>query len=125
LTEGLIRDWVDAANEDLMNAQILFRHKSYKGCVYHCHQAVEKMLKAIIIKNGMKINKIHDLISLSEKTGLEFPIEITEFIDSLSPHYLPSKYPDVGFKFNYNKRNSSVLLKKTKEVFKWLKSISG
>jgi HEPN domain-containing protein len=117
----LIKEWLDSAQDDMRDAGILFQEKSYKNCVLHCHQAIEKILKAIMIKNNQELIRTHDLVSLVNFAKLSLPKNILAIIDCLNPHYLPAKYPDVVFKFNYSKARVSRILKETKEVFKWLR----
>ena len=119
--KDITREWLKAAQTDLQDALLLFRNKSYKNCVLHCHQAIEKILKAIIIQKGYKLIRTHDLISLVHDAKLTLPKDIIVFIDQINPHYLPTKYPDITFKFPYNKTKVQKILKETKEVFKWLR----
>lgn len=49
------KKWLNFAKEDLKDAEILFKAKSYKNSTWHCHQAIEKLLKAIILAKGKNI----------------------------------------------------------------------
>lgn len=118
---NVVKEWLKSAERDLQDALVLFRNKSYKNCVLHCHQAIEKMLKSIIIQKGYRLIRTHDLIALVDDAKLKLPSDIINFIDQLNPHYLPAKYPDITFKFNYNRIKIQQILKRTKEVFKWLR----
>lgn len=51
---SIYNEWLWYAKSDLKNAGILFENKSYKDSVWYCHQAIEKLLKAIIINQGKK-----------------------------------------------------------------------
>jgi len=115
--------WVKFAQDDLKDAQILFRNKSYKSCILHCHQSVEKMLKAIISGQGKKIRKTHDLPTLSKDTKISIPDLILEFMEILNPYYTPTRYPDVipQVPFNYSRKSTKNILKKTEEIYRWLK----
>ena len=114
--------WVSFAKEDLKAAGILFKSKFYKGCFYHCHQAIEKFLKALIITKKKKIRKTHDLADLLKESGAKYTEEILEFIHRLNPYYHPIRYPDVvlDFPLKYNRKIAQEILKLTKEVSKWL-----
>ncbi len=118
----IYQKWVNFAKEDLKDTQILFEKKSYKNCIYHCHQAIEKILKGIIVAKGKKIRKVHDLPDLLKESEVRYTSEILEFINELNPYYNPIRYPDVvlATPLKYDKKSTQKLLLKTKEVSKWL-----
>lgn len=64
----------------------------YQIAIFHCHQAVEKFLKAILNEQGKHIPKIHDLIKLATLTQIEIPKQIIHMIQDLNPHYMPPRY---------------------------------
>lgn len=115
---------------DLEAAEVLFNNgeklgSAYQVCIYHCHQAIEKILKAHLVKQGKPVIKIHDLVWLEEKAALKIPIELHQFIRDLSPHYQVVRYPDMPFTsnfiFSYKKSTAQEILDKTKTLFLWLK----
>ena len=57
------KKWFEFAARDLRDAEILFKNKSYKGCILHCHQTLEKYLKSVIVEN----NKLMAIISNQAK----------------------------------------------------------
>jgi HEPN domain-containing protein len=120
----IVQNWIEFAKEDLRNAQILFEKKSFKGCSWHCHQAIEKILKAIIIQKGKRPRKIHDLIELLKDTKIKLPEDLMNFLEELNLHYLPPRYPDVyeQMKKIYRPKNIQRVLKLTKTLFLWLKN---
>jgi HEPN domain-containing protein len=126
----ILQKWIDYATSDLEVAGVLFKNgeklgSAYQVCVYHCHQAIEKMLKAHLIKQSKPVIRIHDLIWLEEKTDLEIPMELHQFIRDLNPHYQVARYPDLPFTsnfiFSYKKITTLDILNKTKQLFLWLK----
>lgn len=116
------KNWLKFAKDDLYVAEVLFRNKSYRNCIAHCHQAIEKILKAIIIEKGKSIRKTHDLIGLLADTKVDFPDDILKTIEELNPHYLPVRYPDILTikPIIYKRKKTQNFLKKSKEIFKWL-----
>ena len=56
--------WVREAEEELESARVLYEHGRYKSACYHSQQSVEKALKAMIIENGMRPERSHDIIEL-------------------------------------------------------------
>ncbi len=120
----LIKEWVKFAENDLKDAEILFDQKSYQNSSWHCHQAIEKILKAIILKQEKRIRKIHDLIELLRETGIKLPEELQSFLEELNLYYLPPRYPDFAeqMKGIYRSKNIKKVLKLTKPLFQWLKN---
>ncbi len=123
----LTKKWLDFAKADLEAAGVLLKsgetHWSYQLCVLHCHQAIEKILKTVIVDREKEIKKIHDLIKLLKDSGLKLPTEFEEFIDRLNPHYQLPRYPDIphrGPVLKYNKEVAKYHFDKTKEIFLWI-----
>lgn len=118
----ITKKWVEFAKEDLKAAEILFSSKSYRNCIYHCHQAIEKLLKAMIIEKGKHFRKTHDLPDLLKKSEAKYTKEILQFIQELNPYYNPIRYPDTALAppLNYNRKTTQKLFKSTKDMSKWL-----
>jgi HEPN domain-containing protein len=95
LMKKITQKWLEFGKRELKDAEILFENKRYWGCIYHCHQAIEKFLKAILIESGKKIPKHHDLPDLLKRGGLKYSKEILEFVEELNPYYQPIRYPDI------------------------------
>ena len=61
----IVREWVDKGNSDFIAAKTLAPKKGLENQTgFHCQQAIEKWLKAYLIKHGEEIRKIHDLTAL-------------------------------------------------------------
>lgn len=118
----ITKKWFEFAKSDLKNAEILFKNKAYEGCIWHCHQALEKYVKGILIESGKSIRKTHDLPSLLNDVGFNFPKDILEFVQELNAYYQPSRYPDTALvnPLSYNRATADKLLKLTKTLIKWL-----
>lgn len=121
--EEITKKWFEFAESDFKNAEILFKNKSYEGCIWHCHQALEKYMKGLLIALGRSVRKTHDLPSLLNDLNLNFPKDILEFIQELNAYYQPSRYPDTALvnPLSYNRATAVKLLKLTKTVIKWIK----
>ena len=123
----ITQKWLEFAKCDLEGAEILLDSAkgdySYLLAIYHCHQAIEKTLKAIIIEKGKEIKKIHDLIVLLGDSELDLPREFQEYIDKLNPYYQPTRYTYIPYKgptLKYNQEIAQEHLEKTKEIFSWI-----
>jgi len=120
----VIKNWVEFAKQDLKDAEFLFTQRSYRSSSWFCHQAIEKILKAIIIQKGKRPRKIHDLVELLKDTGIKLPEDLMDFLEELNIYYLPPRYPDVypQMKKIYRSHNIQRVLKLSKTLFLWLKN---
>lgn len=130
--EPLVKKWLEYAKADLEAAEVLTEHPrshySYQLTVLHCHQAIEKILKTKIISSGGEPKKVHNLIFLLQESKLDIPDEFKKYIEELSPHYQPARYPDIAYKgpiLKYDKKTAEHHLNKTKEVFTWIEKKIG
>lgn len=116
----ITKKWMSYAADDLKAAEALFDNKQYKNSIFHCHQTMEKYLKAAILEKGKIFPKIHDLSELLQTTDFYFSEDIREFIQELDSYYNPSRYPDVVPDYTYNRVTAKRFLQLTKEIIKWI-----
>jgi HEPN domain-containing protein len=118
-------EWFRQAEYDMKTADALFESKRYIYAVFMCHLAVEKALKGLYQKRMRETPpKIHNLVFLIEKMGLEPPDDMYELIYSLNRVSIPTRYPDdiEKMKREYNKRKTVTFVVKGKDVLNWLKA---
>ena len=92
------KKWLEYADENLRSAKVLLDNELFNPCLQNVQQAIEKMLKAILVELGIKIKKTHsinELVTILTEKGIKVDIQEDErdLIDSI---YLPSKYPIGG-----------------------------
>lgn len=125
----ITKKWIELARADLDAAQTQFHHgkrqgSAYQIAVFHCHQAIEKILKAYLVERDIAVTKTHDLSYLHAKVGLDLPVAMSDFIARLNPHYLLPRYPDLpfssSFSFTYNRKNVLTIITETHTLFLWL-----
>lgn len=117
-----VKNLWDQARKDLEVAEKIFKIKEYYMTAFLCQQAIEKSLKALMVKEKEKLIKIHDIIILGRKVNL--PQELSRECEKISRAYIESRYGDfldsAPYK-KFNKTNSSEYLKIAKEVISWAK----
>lgn len=121
------KTWITLAKNDLALANDLLGKKGrYYYAAHFCHQAIEKMIKAVIAERTSAIPfPTHNFKLLLDQSGLkDVPIEIKEFLISMTPHYIGTKYPEDIAKLykQYTKAYVHNLYQKTSEVFEWLEN---
>ena len=57
-------DWYDHARRELVMAEFALGKEYLDMAAVHVHQALEKTLKGLIIQNGEKPPRTHDLVRL-------------------------------------------------------------
>ena len=92
----LAKEWIIKAQNDLEAANILFREKGPSDTLcFHCHQAVEKYLKAYLVFKNIHFERIHHLWQLSKlcaQDNKEF-LNFEEELKTLDAYYIESRYP--------------------------------
>lgn len=63
-----VADWIEKADHDLGSAKLIFLHipEYFDTIAFHCQQATEKYLKAMLLYNGIEFDRTHNLIYLLE-----------------------------------------------------------
>jgi len=119
--------WSELAQYDLESADAMFITGRWFYVVVMCQQAIEKLCKGLytlyIDDNVPKIHNIKQVFMCFEEK-LPFKIDEDKYnlFDTLSAHYLTTRYPDFTKQINrqMGKNETEPLLEKTKEVFSWL-----
>lgn len=64
----LVMNWINKADHDLGSAKIIYLHLPdyFDTIAFHCQQAVEKYIKAILVQREIVFDRSHDLIYLLE-----------------------------------------------------------
>jgi len=114
--------WLSGSSNDIETAELLLNNKKILHGLFFCHLAVEKAIKANVVKATKDVPpRSHNLIYLSEKADIQWEEEKEIFLGILMKYQLEGRYPD------YNPTTPSVedaykYLSQTKEITKWLKN---
>jgi HEPN domain-containing protein len=124
-TEHIIY-WINSADHDLESAESLYTAGRYDWCLFISHIVIEKILKAayVLSHDNDTPPKIHNLLRLSELTGLKFSDEQIELLDRLNDFNIEARYPDYKFSFyrTCTYEFTTEYFKKAKDLFTWIKS---
>lgn len=110
------------AEMDYRTAKYLYKHmypQPLEIICYHCQQAVEKLLKGVLISCGITIKKTHDLGLLAEMLleYTEVDEKYLEMCDDLTPYGVKIRYPQELLIEDYHVKKA---LKETEELYTWL-----
>lgn len=94
--------------------------------LFCCQQAVEKALKAVIVrKMGELPPRIHNLLRLAETAGIESNENQIDLFTKLSGYYIKSRYPEeirvAGAAITQELARE--VLGRTEQTVKWVLSI--
>ena len=127
MSEKTIQYWIDISEYDLQVAKTLLDKGHYLYVGFMCHQAVEKMLKSMYVKQTSTMPPyIHKLDKLVERVGLKMAMsqERNDFIDELTPLNIQARYPAYreAIYSLINKEKAAQIIEKTEELLQWLKA---
>jgi HEPN domain-containing protein len=92
----IVQEWVDKGNSDFFAAKTLASKEGLENQTgFHCQQAIEKWLKAYLVKQGEEIRKIHDLTALvidCEKYDTTFQ-ELEPLVEGITDFAVEFRYP--------------------------------
>lgn len=96
--ESDVKEWVRYANMDVLSANHLNEiqyPKPLEIICYHCQQAAEKMLKALLLAYDGELQKTHDLGVLTDELSkfVTFSEDILNSADALTPYGVKICYP--------------------------------
>ncbi|MBI4726190.1 HEPN domain-containing protein [candidate division TA06 bacterium] len=123
--EKTVNYWLNGAEYDLETAEAMLKAKRYPYALFMGHLAVEKLLKALVVKKTENhAPYIHSLPVLAKKLGDDMPEEITDKLAGFMEFYQESRYPEEEMEF-YKKCTAGFTAEnfdEIKRVFKWLKA---
>ncbi len=118
-----IKYWVDASEVDFKAMNNLFKSKDYVWSLFLGHLVIEKLIKAVAIKNGIvTIPKIHDLNKLSKRAKLEVDAKLGDVLDAITAFNIEARYPDYKREFykKCTKKFTNEYIIKISEIRLWL-----
>jgi HEPN domain-containing protein len=92
--EGQIRYWLQGAEENLEAAEVLIRNGKNLEGLFFAHLALEKALKAHVVKQTEEIPpRTHNLLRLVELGSLPIDERTTEQMGALMVYQMEGRYP--------------------------------
>jgi HEPN domain-containing protein len=126
--EKTVSYWLESVAYDLETGKTLLRSKRYPHALFFGHPAIEKLLKALVVRQtGDHAPFSHSLIVLAGKTALPIPEAIVDQMAEFMEFHTEARYPDAKMEF-YQKCTKEFALEKFKElkkVYTWLLKKSG
>ncbi len=90
-----IKYWQTGVENDIETAGILIANKKYVEGLFFCHLGIEKILKALVVKETRQIPpKSHNLIYLRDLAKIDVTEEQQLFMAVLMKYQLEGRYPE-------------------------------
>ena len=93
----LIIDWINKAETDMKCAKIFCEHDGGNDAVaFHCQQAIEKALKAIILYLFSTLESGHSLLYLCKKVITKL-LQFSTYLEGcifVNQYYIETRYPN-------------------------------
>lgn len=123
--EKTVNYWLEGADYDMGVAEALYKKRKYPYALFMGHLALEKVLKAVVVKTTHKhAPYTHSLEKLARKSKIDTPKQTQVKLREFMEFHLEARYPDEQKAF-YKKCSRSYTkgkLQEIKEIFEWLKS---
>lgn len=121
------KEWLSYAENDLGVAEHLFKTyypKPLSIIGFHCQQAAEKSVKALIVLHGSKggIPKKHDVFLLLNqiKNMVAIDTKFYDYADILAPYGIAVRYPN---ELALEEHHAEKAIRMAKEFVEWAKGI--
>ena len=117
--------WFWGAKYDLGVANAMFKTQKYPYALFMGHLAIEKLLKALVVKYTKKHAPFsHSLPYLAEKSGIKIPPSVRMGLREFMEFHFEARYPDASKLFydKCTKAYAAAKLKEMKKVFQWIKT---
>ncbi len=86
--------WKQLALMDLESSRRSLRGESFLHCIFGCQQALEKLLKALVVRaTGNAPPRVHNLIRLAALANVTLQPEQEQLLSELSLEYIEMRYP--------------------------------
>lgn len=93
-----IKEWIYKADHDLGTAKLIYKYLPdyFDTIAFHCQQAVEKYIKAILIFYNIEFQRSHDLVYLLDllSNKIEIANDIYNKAITLNGFSVEIRYPD-------------------------------
>ena len=126
MSDKVIQNWLKLAEYDFATAKAMLQTGRYLYVVFTCQQTIEKMLKAIYVKEKDETPPYsHNLLKLIAHWSYYPKVEEKRirFLEMLNSFYIESRYSEEIRELSriVSKRKAEEILKKAGELFSWLK----
>lgn len=121
--EEVIKFWQNSAKRNFKSAQDLVKTKHNDWALFIYHLAIEKQLKALIVKANKKVPYSHKLDYLAKMTNLTLTDEHLEWLREITTFNVDARYAEEKLELYYRATNTYTKLwaGRCDIIYQWLK----
>ena len=116
-----VKEWIEKADHDLGSAKIIYLYMPdyFDTIAFHCQQAVEKYLKAVLVFKKVELKRSHDLIYLLEILSRYIEIEEMKFRNAfiLNNFSIQIRYPNKIIKLSKEELENAIQILEEFRIF--------
>ncbi len=124
--DKIVNHWIATSDDDFETMIKLFNAKSHGWSLFIGHISVEKLLKALYVKNhGKHAPKIHNLFRLAELCKIEITSNYSDWLDVITSFNINARYDDYKKEF-YNqctREFTESWIDRIREIRSWIKKM--
>jgi len=124
--ERFVNHWIESSDRDFKTMNNLYHSKDYSWALFIGHLVIEKLLKAIYIKNTHQHPiPVHDLTRIAARGGIECSDETLNSLDTITTFNINARYEDVKQAFYLQCTNefTTIWINQISELRQWIKSL--
>ena len=94
--EEHVNYWVNTAQYDWTGTEHAFGTKDYMHCLFWAHLTLEKLAKALWVKNSQENTppRVHNVAWLLEQSNIDLGEDMMNFLRKFNDFQLSGRYPD-------------------------------
>ncbi len=120
----VVNYWTDSAEDNYQTAGYLLKGERYPDCLFFCHLAMEKILKALVVKETKThAPYIHKLVDLAKLSKIYLSLGQTENLTTITEFNIAARYDAI--KYNFRKKATKEYAEKyfliSEKLYLWLK----
>jgi HEPN domain-containing protein len=124
--QDYIKYWIETSENDLSSMESVFLAGKYDWSLFIGHLALEKILKALWVKNNLSDipPRIHNLKKIAEESNYPLSEDESILLLEINDFNLEARYPDYKFDFHTRctKEFADRYLGKIKELYQCILS---
>ena len=121
--DPIVKHWQNSSDQNYRTMQNLLKTKDYSWALFLGHLTIEKLLKAVYVKNNKKhAPYTHDLFRIAEKTNVKLSNEQMEWLDQITTFNLNARYDNYKQDFYKlcNKEFTTIWVNRIENLRIWL-----
>lgn len=118
--------WFDGYKDALLTAEKLYQAKRYHHALFFGHLALEKLLKAVVVKQTKDHASVtHDLVKLAKDANLEINSKILNELAEINKFNIRARYDNYKLAFykTATKEYTAKWISVIKQIVLWLEQI--